>query len=236
VTTAGLWGDLKVSDFLAVRAAILEVSKKAFSTSTLDQLRPKRDIGKERKRAKEAGRRSEEFDPHSRFFNLLDWISVRKKAVIILVATAGLIAHRGFGVSEEQLVNVVSTISSPILYFGALGVLGYTLWNLYILSLRYNRKTIRHISAKIRYSDKRIETETSVENVRAYRRWNSNLTSSKSLSYILLLAAARSFVPSMFAIGTEASKEWVPEYVDMQVTDIVDDGESDSRETNDNNE
>ncbi|WP_143054187.1 hypothetical protein [Halohasta litchfieldiae] len=231
MTTPRLWGELDISDFLAVRTAILEVSKKSFNMATLDRLSSKESIEQERKNAKEAGRRAERFDPHSLIFNLIDWISVRKRAVMLIVATAGLIAHFGLGVSEENIVTTISTISSPIFILGISGVILYVIWNFYILLLRYNRKAIQNINKRIRYSDQRIEDETSVENIRAYRRWNSILTNNSSLLCIIILTFTRSFAPSIFSIGTEASNDWVPEYVNVRISNII---EENGKENNDN--
>ena len=202
---------------------------------TLERLMSKKSIEQERKKAKEAGQRAEDFDPHSLFFGLLDWISIRKRAVVVIVATTGLIAHFGFGVSEENILSVVSTTSSPILFFGLLGLVLYTIWNFYVLTLHYNKKLIRNVNEHIRYSDQKIETESSVENVRAYSRWNSILSSNIALLCIFLLAVTKSFVPSIFTLGTEASEGWVPEYVDTKVSDIVEDEQNNSTDSRDTN-
>lgn len=235
MTTPKLWGGLEISDFLAVRAAILQVSRMSFNMPTLERLKSKKSIEQERKEAKEAGQRAEDFDPHSLLFGLLDWISIRKRAVVIIVATTGLIAHFGFGVSEESIVSVVSTTSSPMLFFGMMGLVLYVIWNFYVLTLHYNKKLIRNVNEHIRYSDQKIETEASVENVRAYSRWNSILSSNITLLCIFLLAVARSFFPSIFTLGTEASKDWVPEYVDTKVSDIVEDDQNNSADSRDTN-
>ena len=235
MTTPKLWGGLELSDFLAVRAVILQVSRSSFNMPTLERLMSKKSIEQERKKAKEAGQRAEDFDPHSLFFGLLDWISIRKRAVVVIVATTGLIAHFGFGVSEENILSVVSTTSSPILFFGLLGLVLYTIWNFYVLTLHYNKKLIRNVNEHIRYSDQKIETESSVENVRAYSRWNSILSSNIALLCIFLLAVTKSFVPSIFTLGTEASEGWVPEYVDTKVSDIVEDEQNNSTDSRDTN-
>ena len=216
-----LWGELTISDYLAVRATILEVSKKSFNTPTLDRLITKESIEQERKKAKKAGRRAESFDPHSLVFHLLNWVSVRKRVVMTAVASVGLISYFVLGVPENHIVTVISTISSPILLLGVSGLLLYVVWSLYIFSLRYNRGAIQNLNKHIRYSDEKIENETSAENVRAYCRWNNILCNSISLLCILILAFVRSIAPSMFSAGTERSKEWIPEYVEIKISDLL---------------
>jgi len=226
-----LWGELTISDFLAVRATILEVSKKSFNMPTLDRLITKESIEEERKKAKKAGRRAESFDPHSLVFYLLNWISVRKRAVMTAVATVGLFSYFVLDVPENYIVTTISTISSPIFILGISGVSLYVIWNLYILSLRYNRGAVQNLNKHIRYSEEKIENETSVENVRAYCRWNNILCNNISLLCILILTFVRSIAPSMFSAGTESSKEWIPEYVETKTSDLL---EEENKESNKN--
>lgn len=223
MTTSRLYGDLKISDLLMVRTSILEISKRAFNKPALDRLQSGQKIAKEREKAKKAGQKAENFDPHSRVFLTLRWISIRKEILGVVVSIVGLTVYFGLGVSEEIIIDVISITSSPILLFGVSGVTIYLIWNLYVLSLRYNKKLIRDLNKEIRYSDQKIDSETSVENVKAYYRWNSILTNSSSISIILLLATVNSFFPSLFLIGIQQSREWVPEYVDTKVNEIIED-------------
>ena len=220
--TPRIWGEIDISDLLAVRKLIRDVSKKAFRRQTLDLLINVENIEKEREKAKKAGGRAEEFDPHSRVFVFLDRLSVAKKLIVTVAAVVVMVAHFQFGISEGVATTIISSISSPIFLFGITGVGLYGVWNLYLLALRYNRKVIRGINREIRYSDQTIEEENSIEEIRAYRRWNNNLTNSVSLSLILLLAAARAFAPSTFTAGSEGSKEWVPEYVEKKASERID--------------
>lgn len=220
-----IWGAITMSDFLAVRESIHDVSKRTFRRETLDLLIDKEDIGKEREKAKKAGKRAEEFDPHSRIFVFLDRLSVAKKLIVIVAVVVVLVAHFQFGVSEGVATSIISSLSSPIFLFGITGVGLYGVWNIYLLALRYNRKVIRGINKEIRYSDKTIDDENSLEEIRTYCRWNKNLTNSVILCLILLLAAARAFAPSIFFAGSEESKEWVPEYVERKASERIDEDE-----------
>ena len=226
-----LWSNIKFSHILAVRAAILDVSKRTINMPTIERLRSKESIEAVRKNAKRAGEEAEKFDPHSRLFSLLNWISIRKRQVVVLAGLFSVTAYFILDISEQKVVNMISTISSPILVFGIIGVVLYTLWNAYLIILHYNKNLVQRINKMARYSDQRIETETSVENVRAYHRWNSNLTNASTLTIIILLAAARSLFPSIFSIGIEESREWVPEYVEMRVDEANSEGGQDKNES-----
>jgi hypothetical protein len=223
--TPRIWGDITTSDFLAVRELVHDVSKRTFRRETLDLLIDKKDIEKEREKAKAAGKRAEEFDPHSRIFVFLDRLSVAKKLIVTAAVVVVTVAHFQFGVSEGVATSIISSLSSPIFLFGITGVGLYGVWNLYLLALRYNRKVIRGINREIRYSDKIIDNQNSLEEIRAYRRWNNNLTNSVVLCIILLLAVARAYAPSTFTAGSEESKEWVPEYVETKASERIDEDE-----------
>lgn len=219
--TSQIWHGINIRDFLAVRELICDVSKRAFRKETLDQLVDSKEVEKEREKAKKAGRRAEKFDPHSRIFLILDRLSVAKKLIVTIAAVIVTIAHLKLGISEGVATAIISSISSPIFLFGITGVGLYVVWNLYLLALRYNRKLIRGINKEIRYSDEKIDNQKSLEEIRAYRRWNNNLTNSTTLSVILLLVAARAFTPSIFTAGSEESKDWVPEYIEREVTERI---------------
>lgn len=225
-----LWGEMRISDFLAVRAAIMDVSKRTVNMPTIDRLRSRDRIETAKNKAKKAGVEAEKFDPHSRLFSLLEWISIRKRLIITLIGLISITAHFILDVSAELVVKTFSAVSSPILLTGILGVILYTLWNAYLVALHYNRHVVQKVNSIVRYSDQRINTESSVENVRAYYRWNDNLTNASTLTVIILLAAARSFFPSIFSVGVEESREWVPKYVDTKIDEAANEGRKDDNE------
>ena len=215
------WGAVDVSDFLAVRSLVTTISKEAFDQPTVSSMVSPEPIEVEKEMAKKFGDRAESFDPHSTIFRALGQLSIVKKAIMVILAVTAIIANHYFGIPESRITNSVSTIMSPLMRLGVAGIALYGAWSAYILILKYNRKIVREIIKEIRFEDGEIESETCKKEVRAYRRWNRNLTNSVTLTVVLLLAGIHALAPDIFSYGSETSKDWVPEYVEKRVSEEV---------------
>ena len=230
--TPRIWGDLEVSDFIAVRSRIIEISKITHSQPTVSSMSATEHLEREKEKAKKAGERAEEFDPHSRVFRALDRLSLMKKAVAVILSIFATGAYYYLGIPENRVTDTISTIMNPLLALGILGVILYGGWCGYILSLQYNRNIVQDIIKRIKFDDEEIEAEESAKEVRAYYYWNKHLSNSATLSIILFLTTVRAFMPRIFEESTEVSKEWVPEYVDNRVSEhVVEEDSSVQRES-----
>lgn len=215
------WGAVDSSDLLVVRSLITTVSKKAFEQPTISSIVSPEPIEVEKEKAKHFGDNAEQFDPHSTVFRALGQLSTVKKAIMVILAVSGVIANHYFGIPESDVTNSVSTIMSPLFRLGIVGLAFYGAWSGYILALKYNRKIIREIIKDVRFENRTIESENCRKEVRAYRRWNQNLTSTVTLSIVLLLAGIHAIVPNIFYYGSKTSEDWVPEYVEEHVSEEV---------------